>query len=137
MKIERRKTTRYPLLCGVSYAYHAGSYLVGKIISLSEKGLAFEYASADQRTTDTMILDILSSLSGLSYLTQIACINAYDIKDLVEGQSFRGTAVRRCGIQFFNLTSDQRWDIDHLISQQTSAFAEACGSRFPTGEEIG
>ena len=114
--------------CGANYAYHAGSYLVGKIICLSEKGLSFEYASAEQRTADTMILDILSSLPGLNHLTQITCIRVYDIKDIEEGQSFRGTAVRRCGIRFFNLTADQRWDIDLLISQQRWNISDACGS---------
>ena len=132
MKVDRRKTTRYPMSCGVNYAYHAGSYLVGRIVSLSEKGLAFEYESTEQRTTDTMILDILSSLSGLSHLTQITCVKVYDISDLAEGQSFRGTAIRRCGIQFFNLTTDQRWDIDQLISHQTSTTSDTCGSQFPT-----
>lgn len=132
MKIDRRQTTRYPLRCGANYAYHAGSYLVGKIVSLSEKGLAFVYESTELRTTDTMILDILSSLSGLSHLTQITCIKVYDITDLAEGQSFHGTAIRRCGLQFFNLTADQRWDIDHLISHQISNSSDTCGSHFPT-----
>lgn len=131
MKPERRKTIRYLLPCGVHYAYHAGSYLVGKIIDLSEKGLSFEYASVDQRTTDTMVLDVLSSLPGMSHLTQITCIRIYDIKYLEEQQSFRGTAKRRCGIHYFGLTADQRWDIEHLISQQTSVTSNACGTRFP------
>ena len=131
MKIDRRKKTRHQLPCGVNYVYHSGSYLVGKVINLSDQGLSFEYSSVDQRTTDTMVLDILSSVTGLSHLAQITCLRVYDIRAMEERQSFRGTAIRRCGVQFFSLNADQRWDIEHLIFQQSTKTSDACRTSYP------
>ena len=114
-KRERRKAKRRGPRSGATFAYDQSSYLVGKIISISETGLSFEYSGRDQRTSDTMQIDILNSANVLPHLTKIECRMVYDITGLSERQSFSGAAVRRCGVEFLNLDEDQQSDILELM----------------------
>lgn len=117
-KRERRKSSRKGLIGGATLAYDRNSNLVGKIISLSQTGLSFEYAGPAQRTLDSMHIDILNSTTYLPHLTEIGCRTVYDITDLVERQSFRGAAVRRCGLEFIGLSEEQHSDLLQLMGAQ-------------------
>lgn len=114
-KLDRRKTSRQGPKSGATLAYDRKLYLVGKIISISETGLSFEYPGPAPRTPAALQLDILNALTFLPHLTKIDCRTVYDITGLAEQQSFSGVAVRRCGVEFVNLDEEQRSDLYQLI----------------------
>ena len=115
---ERRYALRHSLACGVHFIYCQAHFLIGKLTNLSSSGLSFEYATTYKRTSERMKVDILSNQHELTQLSQLVCRRIYDYIGLAEKQSFRGTAIRQCGVAFEDLTPAQKSELVDLIQQQ-------------------
>jgi hypothetical protein len=92
---------------------------VGQITDISVGGLAFDYVGDDEGSSaELRELDILM-LDGAFHLYNIPC---RIISDLVTHQSHPGltTNMRRCGVQFEELTVYQSGRLRYFIEKHTT-----------------
>jgi hypothetical protein len=106
METERRQFTRFIAVENAFAALRPHFSKLGTIKDISRGGLAFEYLALETRGGDESALDIFLTGNGF-YLARIPCKVVYDtqvIKD--EGKFQYLIEIRRCGVQFGELTPD-------------------------------
>ena len=109
--VERRKSSRFPFQGGAFVYVNSKPPIAGRIIDISEAGLAFSYVASDRSTRDLFSLDILCTQRDLGSLT-IFARTVWDfemVKTAVSG-------TRGCGVRFERLTADQKHDIKKFIA---------------------
>jgi len=82
---------------------------------ISTGGLAIEYSPGTDGPFESEAIDISAADYDRFYLPNIACKTVYDISTLMEGRSFRGAAMRICGLKFVELTKEQEEQLDILL----------------------
>jgi hypothetical protein len=116
--VERRKNNRFSFQGGAFVYFNSKPPMAGRIIDISEGGLAFTYLASDRSTRDLLSLDILCTRRDLGSLTLFAS-TIWDfemVKTTVSGS-------RGCGIRFERLTADQKHDIKKFIACCTTGTA--------------
>jgi hypothetical protein len=120
VEIERRKFTRF-LAQDTAFAILRPHFTkLGKIKDISGGGLASQYISYEGQKGDSLGIDIF--LSGDSfYLAKIPCKIRYDIKIAERYQtSTDRTEMRRCGLQFGELTEEQAAQLEFFLENHTT-----------------
>ena len=114
---ERRRHKRFRVTTG-SCAY-CRSYpgKVGQIIDVSQRGLAWSYVTNKDQVFSPRELDIVLPDGGV-YLNKLPCRTISDF-DTDDGTSIK-FATRRCGVEFGDLTDDQRSALNHFIQHYTA-----------------
>ena len=84
---------------------------------ISTGGLAIEYSPGTDGPFESEAIDISAADYDRFYLPNIACKTVYDISTLMEGRSFRGAAMRICGLKFVELTKAQEDELDILLKR--------------------
>ncbi len=90
---------------------------MGKIIDISEGGLAFRYINTEDKTSGPCELDIFLS-DGNFYLNKVPFKNISDV-EMDNVPSLASIRMRRCGLQFGDLTPDQIFDLEYFIENHT------------------
>ncbi len=123
METERRKFTRF-LAQDTAFAVLRPHFTkLGKIKDISEGGLAFEYIAYEGQKEDSSGIDIFLSGNGF-YLGRIPCKIRYDIKISERYQtSTDHMEMRRCGLQFGELTEEQAAQLEFFLKNHTTAMA--------------
>ena len=116
--VERRKHTRSRVHAGIFAALSPQFGAAGQIVDISRGGLAFRYVVSQQRSNQPCKLSILlpdgsSGLDGVPFKPVWDCPIPYDF-------SFGALTFGRCGVQFKELTDNQKSCLDHLIRDRTT-----------------
>lgn len=116
---ERRRHKRFQVTTG-SCAY-CRSYpgKVGQIIDVSRRGLALSYVTNKDQPFSPLELDIVLP-DGSVYLNKLPCRTISDF-DTDDGTTIK-FATRRCGVEFGNLTDDQKFALNHFIQHYTAGW---------------
>jgi hypothetical protein len=126
MASERRKYVRFHSVPNAYAALGSSFTKIGKIIDISMGGLAFEYYSSteDSNLYDSMVT-IFITVNNF-YLENIPC---QVISDRPKCGSNKATVlnsnykVKRCGIQFKNMSEEKRQRIEYFLNNQTQGIA--------------
>ena len=119
MKDERREFTRYKLQEDEIQIYSHDLKIDGMLKDMSKGGLAFQYTPIAGKKMDTNSINIFVKGTDRFYLSDIACRIIYDISTLDEGQRFKGTERRQCGIKFVELKENQQNKLELLLKNYT------------------
>ncbi len=117
--IERRRNRRYKAREGTVALLGEPLNIMGSVIDVSEGGLAFRYISNGKRPSESFELDILYS-QQLVYIDKMPFKTVSDAEMTGESAS-KLFPVRRCGVQFGELTEAQKSKLEYLIQNHTLA----------------
>ena len=94
-----------------------GFPVLGQIIDISKGGLAFRYVASEARTNGSAVLNILTTDRRFC----LEKIPAKIIRDsaMPEEFSFHSITLRHCAVQFGELTTSQKLDLEHFIRSNT------------------
>jgi hypothetical protein len=87
------------------------------LIDISLGGMAVLYIPAGPGLPDAVVCDLIAVGSESALARALVCRTVYDIAELTEGRSFRGSATRRRGFRFSRLKEEQKHEVEHLISR--------------------
>jgi hypothetical protein len=117
VKTEQRQHPRYGISEAEFHVFSHGIQITGRLVNVSNGGLAFEFASEQGQTNNCLTVDIMGPGPDRFYLPAIACRRVYDISVLAEGRNFTGAETRLRGVQFIGLTNDQIQKLTNLIDR--------------------
>lgn len=116
--VERRKHRRFQVKDGalVALRLHV-SKLVGQIVDISKGGLAFRYIDTGDRPRGSFQLDILLEKSG--FLLEKVPAKTISDSEMPDESSYSSTTTRRQGVQFGELTINQKSQLEYFIRNHT------------------
>jgi hypothetical protein len=117
MKIEQRLYPRCSTLEAEFRVFSHDTKIIGRLVNIGQKGLAFRYTPKPGNTAEFKLIDILGTGPARWHLPEVACESAYDISVLAENQTFTGSETRLCGLQFIQLTIEQKERLAILLEQ--------------------
>ena len=88
---------------------------LGKVKDISRGGLAYEYILYETKNKGSAEIDIFLSDHNF-YLPRIPSKIIYDTKKV---ENFQSVEMRRCGVQFGDLTEEQAANLDLLLKNHT------------------
>ena len=89
---------------------------LGRVIDISRGGLAFRYVSVGERLKEALELDLLSHHHDFS-LNNIP-VKIISNLEIGNEKPFSSTTLRRVGVQFEELTPEQRSKLEYFIQNQ-------------------
>jgi hypothetical protein len=119
--VERRKHTRFHVRDGAFAVLGPYSSKIGQIIDMSIGGLAFSYIAGEERSNRSYELGILLAENSF-YLTKIPFETIWDKE--TRGVPFSSVPMRRCGVQFGELTQNQASQLQYFIQNHTGGPAQ-------------
>jgi hypothetical protein len=117
MKADQRQHPRYRIRDTEFHVFNQGNQTTGKLVNISNGGLAFQFRPEPGKKIEYRAIDILGPEPDRFYLPGIACRSIYNISVLAEDQSFKGAENRLCGLQFIDLTEEQTQKLTTLIDR--------------------
>ncbi len=117
--VDRRRHERFKLKeDGASVLFKPYPAISGRIIDISNGGLAFDYLAEKRETTDSLVLRLVST----SFDPSSASVSAKTIWDVRIGQKspLGSEATRRCGVAFEDMTDDRKSDMNRFIKAHTT-----------------
>lgn len=123
---EQRKHKRYQVPSGSFVALGTGDAILGQIIDISMGGLAFRYIDTKELAhADESYLDIFMTEHNLCLIrVPFKTISEYEIANTVVCKMVDGIppgcrSMRRGGVEFGELTSEQRAQLEYCIQNHT------------------
>jgi hypothetical protein len=113
--IERRKSKRHPVSEGSLFVCSQGSDNLLAVKDISSHGLQFVYFPDICEAPDCQLIDIMQHFRACFCVAGICCQIVYDIPSLSEHLSFSGIRTRVAGVEFFDLTNEQKDKLCFLI----------------------
>ena len=106
-----------------------GSDVPAGLVDISLGGMAVNFLAAGSGWPDSTVCDLIAAGAESALPRALACRTVYDIAELTEGRSFRGSATRRRGLRFSGLKEAQKHEVELLISRLRASpgAAEAAG----------
>jgi hypothetical protein len=120
-QVERRKHKRYKVDAGALVLLGWYYEKVGRMIDISEGGLAFRYTPQGKEQDESDLTIVLSETNF--YLDEVPIKTISDF-ELAEGISATTITPRRRGVQFTNPTGSQRAQIEFFINNYTDRRTE-------------
>lgn len=120
-RVERRKHKRYQVENGTLVLLGWYYESVGRMIDISEGGLAFRYTPHGEVQDESDLTIVLSEANF--YLDEVPVKTISDF-ELAEGISATTITPRRRGVQFMNPTGTQRAQIEFFINNYTGCRTE-------------
>jgi hypothetical protein len=126
--VERRKRNRFHLIAGTFVEFHKPRFFnLGKpriaksapIIEISYEGLAFKYVDRNMWPHNFNVL----SISIIDQSNKINEIPFKAVSDFSLSRLPNSKFIRRCGIKFGKLTTDQKSQLYDLIQNNTKDIA--------------
>ena len=118
---ERRKHKRFKVQAGAFAVLRPQwpySTKLGQVIDMSMGGLAFRYIDTEGETSGPCELDIFTADSNF-YLHEIPFKNISDF-EMDNVPSLASIRMRRCGLQFGELTQSQIFDLEYFIQNHAT-----------------
>ena len=114
---ERRKSDRFKVRDGAFAAIKPDNYIVGPIQDINRDGLAFRYLGKSGQIRESIEVDIFFSGMGF-YLQNVRSKTISDFR-IDKSAANSSVTMRRCAVQFWELTNNQTSQIDSLIQNFT------------------
>lgn len=111
--LEKRRYQRYPALDGVIVALNPKAEILGQMIDIGLGGLSFRYIDTDVETPPSK--DLLILLNKPRFYLENLPYRAVTDYELPNEFIFSAVSVRRMGVEFGNLTSAQRTQLEDFI----------------------
>ena len=115
MKRECRSETRRRTGASTIFVMDRRSEKIATLIDISAGGMQIRYALENRICHQWSRIDVFRSESEQPLVRNLACRTVYDVESLMENESFKGSAVRNCGVCFEKLTSEQRTSLNELF----------------------
>jgi c-di-GMP-binding flagellar brake protein YcgR len=116
--VERRKYKRFPVNADTSVAFAPYISKQGRIIDISEGGIAFRYISGKKCLWQEWIAILIDRFS--LFLKDVPFQAVYDFR--ISRVNFFGVKpIRRCGGKFRDLTSAQTAKLEYFIKNYTAS----------------
>jgi hypothetical protein len=120
MTVERRKHRRFGLVgdpVAIAFVTDCSPHFVaaGRVTDVGHGGLALCHFGGRLSSTKSLELDIILRGGILGTKRRLRGDSIWDIRPHSESRA------RRCGIQFHNLTDDQKALVEYLIRNHTTA----------------
>jgi hypothetical protein len=115
-KVERRKHKRFQAWNGAFVAFGPYSLKLGQIVNMSMGGFAFRYIGSQEpsrmKTESKIFIDNSFCLDDVPFET---------VSDFKSSQiPYTSLVMRQSGVQFGNLTHDQRSQLKYFIHNHTT-----------------
>jgi len=124
--LERRQHARFNVNGIRAYAmvrrHWPPAPIMGDIVDICMGGLSFHYIGTEKQSSRSSYLDILLGNSGF-FLHKVPVKTISDVES--DPATGVGTGTRRCGIQFGDLTEEQKFHLRYFIQAHTTADPEA------------
>jgi hypothetical protein len=117
-QVERRKHKRFQAPKGLFAGFRPGYTKMGSVVDMSSNGLAFRYVDGEDHPSGTY-MDIFM-IGDVFHLGEVSVKVISDI-EVVGGKS----SIRRCGVQFGELTDIQMFQLQKFIQDRTTGEASA------------
>ncbi len=120
-KTEYRTQKRFNVQDGVLAILGPYSYKIGQLIDISQGGIAFYYKKGQERQVDSYELSIIfNDNNSLSH--RLFKFNTTIVSDIQmdNENKFSSAVVRRCGLQFSELSYYQKTWLDYCIRNYTT-----------------
>ena len=129
--VNKRKHKRYQVPAGSFVTLDSRGSIVGQIMDISVDGVSFRYMGDTFcfRPKGESYLDIHLTEGGLSLgKIPFETVSDYDIpnpllRKVVDPIPLNHKAMRRCGVQFGELTPDQKSQLEELIQNHSTGEA--------------
>ena len=115
--VERRKHIRYRAKEGALAAVRPQYVKIGQIIDISRGGLAFRYTVTDSQGNESHELDIFL-IGEVFHLNRVPFKIISDLR-INKKSSPSSLRMRRCGVQFGELTQNQIHELEYFIRKHT------------------
>ncbi len=112
--VERRKHKRFRVPKGIFTFLKPGYSKIGSVIDISSGGLAFRYIDGEEPSSGTN-MDIFM-FGDFFHMDNVPVRTISDI-ELVHGRPYVAVTVRRCGVQFGELTDRQKMQLEQCIEK--------------------
>ena len=115
--VERRQQPRYKAVEGVFAALVNHNSKLGQIKDISQNGLSFRYIDSGDPPDEATELKIIVGERGV-YLDHLPFkkVNDFEIKN---EYTFSALKMRQIGLQFGELTPQQRFRVERLVQNHT------------------
>jgi hypothetical protein len=120
-RVERRKHKRYQVDSGALVLLGWYYEKVGRIIDISEGGIAFRYTPPKEEQDGSNLAIVLAETNF--YLDEVPTKTVTDF-ELADKTATASINARRCGAQFMNPTGTQKSQIEFFINNYTNREAE-------------
>jgi hypothetical protein len=117
VKADQRQHPRYCIRDEEFHVFNHSNQTTGKLVNISQGGLAFQCTPEPGKKTECRAIDILGPEPDRFYVSEIACRSIYNIGVLAEGRTFTGADSRLCGLQFIALADEQTQKLTDLIDR--------------------
>ncbi|ABK16676.1 PilZ domain-containing protein [Syntrophobacter fumaroxidans] len=88
---------------------------IGQIIDISSNGISVRYLSRKPQTVGFSYIKIFATNGHFVHMRRIECQVIYDIQ--IDKDSWYSLATRRCGVEFGELSIEQKMDLNNFIKQ--------------------
>jgi len=116
VEVERRRQRRFRLENDTFVVLRSNKTKVGSLKEMNMDGLSFHYVGREEPLMDAAELSIFSPNNDF-YLFTVPCKITSDLKLYKDHPS--PITMRRCGVQFGKLTSQQVSQLEHFIHHYT------------------
>ena len=117
MSVERRNHERFKVQDGAFAMTSLKVAALGQVINISRGGLSFRYVASQDRTRESSALKIL--LSDGSFSMHRVPVKAVWDRPMPRAYSLDLITLRACGVQFGELTDEQRFDLKCFVKNHT------------------
>ena len=114
--VEQRKHKRFRVPKGLFAALSPSYTKVGSVVDMSMKGLAFRYMDRG-KPSNGAYMDIFTN-TGDFHLRDVPLKTISDFA--CDGISFSSIKMRQCAVQFRDLTSYQKGQLEYCLKKHTS-----------------
>ncbi|MCK8603895.1 PilZ domain-containing protein [Desulfoferrobacter suflitae] len=119
-ELDRRQFKRHPVKGDFFITFRPEFRRMGRVKDISKGGVGLEYTIYDdQKALENVEVDIFSAEADL-HISKIPCKVAYDVR-VDNYPSFDNLQVRRCGLEFAELSYQQYAAINSLVSLHTAS----------------
>ncbi len=116
-RVERRKHKRFRAEDGAYAAIRPHYNKIGQIIDVSRGGLAFRYMVCDSENDGSYELDIF--LLGNGFHLDKVSVRMVSDQDMPKGVSPGSLNMRRCAVQFEELSQKESLQLDYFMENHT------------------
>ena len=121
MEIERRQFKRHVVQEHGFEVFSAELEITGNLKDISEGGFAYQYTPINGGGGSSEVVDILGKGPDRLFLAGLVCKRIYDITELAADRTFTGAEIRLRGLEYVELTEEQKRKLEVLIKKTQSA----------------